>query len=94
MESWNGFYYLYSRNKQLRKVQSKYMEIPKELLDKWQTLAAYGDAGKIAESMPEAERVTPQAIRDAMSKGTCSETVFKAIGDFYKKRAEIIEQYL
>lgn len=70
------------------------MEIPKELLDKWTSLAAHGDAKKIAESMPANEKVTAQAIRDAMSKGTCSEPVFKAIGDFYKNRAEIIAQYL
>jgi hypothetical protein len=70
------------------------MQIPKELLDKWTSIAAYGDAVEIADSMPGEDKVTAQAIRDALKKGTCSEIVFKAIGEFYKKRAETIAQYL
>lgn len=70
------------------------MEIPKELLDKWSKLTAYGDPKKIVESMPENERVTEQAIRNALNDGACSDTVFKAIAEFYKNRAEIIAQYL
>lgn len=70
------------------------MEIPKELLDKWQVLRAKGDPKKIVESMSQDERVVEQTIHNAFNDGQCSEIVFKAMADFYKKRAETIAQYL
>lgn len=70
------------------------MEIPKELLKKWKVLKAFGDPGDIVLSMPEHERVSEQTIRNAFENGKCSEMVFKAMAEFYQKRAEIIAQYV
>lgn len=70
------------------------MEIPKELLEKWQVLRAKGDPKKIVESMSQDERVVEQTIHNALNDGECSEIVFKAIADFYQKRADVIAQYL
>lgn len=70
------------------------MEIPQELMEKWNKLTAYGDPGKIVASMPEGSKVTEQAIRNALKEGSCSDAIFKAIAEFYKQRAETIAQYL
>lgn len=70
------------------------MEIPKALLEKWKALRAYGDPKAIADSMSEAERVTEQTIRNAYKDGECSEPVFKAMAEFYRKRAATVAQYL
>ncbi len=70
------------------------MEIPKDILEKWKALKATGDPKKIVESMPDNERVVIQTIHNAFNDGHCSEAVFKAMGDFYKKRADTIAQYL
>lgn len=70
------------------------MEIPKELLEKWKALRAHGDPKEIIALMPAEQRVSEQTIRVAFNEGQCSEPVFLAMAEFYKKRAETIAQYL
>jgi hypothetical protein len=85
--------YIYFVN---RKIKQKIliMEIPKDLLEKWEVLKAQGDPERIVESMPADSRVSFQTIRNAFNTGECSPEVFEAIAEFYKKRAERIAQFL
>jgi len=70
------------------------MEVPKELLDKWQALRSPGDLEKICESMPQDIRVSKETIRRVFTEGQCSSDVLKAVGDFYEERISTIAKYL
>lgn len=70
------------------------MEVPQEILAKWKQLRTHGDAEKIAQTMPEATRVSDETIRRVFVNGQCNDDVFKAIADFYEARVEMIKQYL
>lgn len=91
MESVTNILYFYIV---IKIIQSKYMEIPKELLEKWKVLRSQGDTKAIVDSMPDGQKVNPQTIRNAFNEGECNPEVFKAMAEFYTKRAESIAPYL
>lgn len=70
------------------------MEVPKGILKKWIGLKSPGDAAQIVSTMTDGNRVSDETIRRVFKEGKCSDEVFKAMADFYEKKAEIISQYL
>jgi hypothetical protein len=72
----------------------KDMEVPQALLDKWKVLRSPGDPQEIVASMPDESRVVEQTIRNVYSDGKCSDEVFDAMAEYYKKKAEKIKQYI
>jgi hypothetical protein len=67
------------------------MKIPAELLEKWAELRSRGDGIKIAE---ESTDVTNEDVSRAVNTGECSDKVFDAIADYYKRKEEKIKEYL
>ena len=70
------------------------MEVPQALLDKWKVLRSAGDPQEIVTSMPEEKRVVEQTIRNVFSDGKCSDEVFEAMAEYYRKKAEKVKQYI
>lgn len=70
------------------------MDVPQEILKRWKALRNHGDPKDIVESMPEDQRVDKETIRRVYKQGKCNSEVFKAMADFYVKKAALIEQYL
>lgn len=70
------------------------MEVPKELMDKWKALRSAGDPQEIVASMPEENRVVDQTIRNVFSESKCSDEVFDAMAEYYRKKEEKIKQYI
>jgi hypothetical protein len=67
------------------------MEIPEKLIKKWQALRSPGDSEKMAEKLPGSAAET---FNRAFREGKCRDEVFKVMGDYYDKKAELIKQYL
>lgn len=70
------------------------MEVPKELLEKWKALRSAGDPQEIVATMAEENKVVDQTIRNVFSDGKCSDEVFEAMAEYYKKKAEKVKQYI
>lgn len=68
------------------------MQIPSELLKKWDALKSEGDPQKIADTV--AGGCTSQTVRNAFKTGKCSDELFKAIADFYEQKLELIKEYI
>lgn len=66
------------------------MNVPKEILIKWDLLKSQGDAVKISE----VSGLHPETIRRAMRSGEASDEVFEAIASFYAEREDLINQYI
>lgn len=67
------------------------MKIPDELLKKWSDLRTHGDNKKIAD---QHEDITEVDISRAITTGECRDEVFEAIGDFYKEKEAMVNEYL
>ena len=65
--------------------------VPDELKKKWEDLRSFGDGKKIADSSQDVNEVD---VSRAFSTGECSDEVFHAIAEFFKKKEESIKQYL
>lgn len=66
------------------------MTVPKELKDKWSELYSTGDF----EAISQKSGFTPETIRNSFNKAECSDKVFKVIADFYREKANTINEYL
>lgn len=67
------------------------MKIPDELKKKWDDLRSFGDGKKIAEAYEEVNEVD---VSRAFNTGECSDEVFHAMADFFKKKEDSVKQYL
>ncbi len=66
------------------------MKIPDDLKKKWDDLRSHGDGKKIADAYTDINEVD---VSRAFTSGECSDEVFHAIADFYKKKEESVKQY-
>ena len=67
------------------------MQVPDELMKKWQALRTHGDGRKIAEQNPG---ITEMDISRAFTQGECRDDVFESIADFYKEKELKVKEYL
>lgn len=66
------------------------MEIPTQLLNKWNSLKSRGDLPKIAELAG----MSYVAVSNAFKKGRCGEKLFRAISSFYTDKETRMKPYL
>ena len=66
------------------------MNIPNEILGKWEILKSNGDCKAIAEKAG----VSYWSVSKAISNGKCTDEVFQAIADYYKEKQEMIKSYI
>jgi len=67
------------------------MVIPDKILKKWEALRSYGDADKMAESLPG---TAAETFNRAFRLGRCRDEVFRVMADFYEEKARLIKEYL
>lgn len=66
------------------------MIVPKEFQDKWRELNSPGDIQAIADQSGKSY----ETIRVALSKGECTDSVFKAIASYYREKEQSINSLL
>lgn len=66
------------------------MNVPNEILAKWEILRSSGDPAAIAEIAG----VHPETIRKVFRTGEASISVFNVIAKYYKKRDKEINAYI
>lgn len=66
------------------------MIVPKEFQDKWRELNSTGDIQAIATQ----SGFSYETIRQALSKGSCTDEVFKTIASFYREKEQSIKSLL
>lgn len=66
------------------------MKIPDKIFSQWKDLRTHGDGKKIAEQ----KGITEMDVTRAFNTQECSDDTFKAIADFYKDKADLVESYM
>lgn len=70
------------------------LTIPKEIKDMWTSLKSHGDSKILVERAKEIGLdISDETINRAHRTGRCSEDVFRLMGEFYKEREELINQF-
>lgn len=67
------------------------MQIPDELLKKWNVLRSPGDSERMSEKL---EGSAGETFNRAFREGKCRDEVFKIMAEFYEEKAEMIKEYL
>lgn len=67
------------------------MKIEKELLKKWKQLKSNDDNRKLVDSLTGSY---PEMFNRAFRTGKCSDECFSHMAEFYKRKEEMIKQYL
>lgn len=65
------------------------MTVPKDLRDKWEELQSAGDIQAIADKAGKSY----ETIRAALSRGECTDEVFKAIASYYREKEQFIKSF-
>jgi uncharacterized protein YggU (UPF0235/DUF167 family) len=70
------------------------MEIPEKTLNRWKALRSESDTEKIVEMCREKGIIyTAHTIRAVFRQGKANDELFKAIGEYYKQKQEMINQF-
>jgi len=66
------------------------MQISQKLMNKWVALKSKEDTAKVAELA----KVSSQAVRNAFREKKCSTPLFIALANYYKKKGEMLKEFI